>query len=438
MSDRLQPQNIEAEKAVLGAMLSSKEAVPKAFEKLKATDFYQDSHGTIFRAMLTLFNDNKPIDTLTVTNRLKQDRRIESVGGAFYITGLVDATPTAANIEAHANVVLQKSLSRQLLLLSMTMTNDAYDDVKDLTELLDAAHRGIFNISQGHIKGGFVDVETVVHKTLKEFDYQSTQGGISGISTGLVDLDNITAGFHKGELTVIAGRPSMGKTSLALTIAKNMSSKQGIGVGIFSLEMDCVEIVKRLMLAESRVDGQKMRIGKLKKEDWTKLMDTGGIIAELPIHIDQSLVNSITELSAKARRLKTEHNVGVIIIDYIQLLSAGGKTESKNQEVAQITRALKGLAKELNIVIIALSQLSRNVEYRKPPIPQLSDLRESGAIEQDADLVIFLYRKYHYTGEDKGDAMVIIAKQRNGETGTIHLSFIENYAKFEDRARDLT
>lgn len=434
MSDRLQPQNIEAEKAVLGAMLSSKEAVPKAFQWLKDKHFYKDAHAIIYRATEELFSDGEPIDTVTICHRLKQNKQLEKVGGAHYIASLVDSTPSTANIESYAKQVFTKWHLRELILLSHNLESDAYDDTKDSDEIIDMAEQSIFNIAQSRIKGGFTPTRDIVHDAMDVFDERSRNGGIAGVATGLKDLDSITAGLHKGELTVIAGRPSQGKTSLALTIVRNMAVR-GKTVGFFSLEMTKVELVSRLLIAEARIDGQDMRTGRLKQEGWTRLMATANTIAEAPIFFDETPVMNITQIRAKARRLKSEHNAEVIVVDYIGLMNDTGKELRRDLQVGIITRGLKALAKELNVIVVAISQLSRRVEDRKPQIPILSDLRDSGSIEQDADVVIFLYRKYFYSNnsEDKGKAMIIIAKQRNGETGRRELAFIESYAKFEDR-----
>lgn len=434
MSDRLQPQNIEAEQAVLGAMLNSKEAVPKAFQWLKDKHFYKDAHAVIYRAMEELFSKGEPIDTITTCHQLKQSKQLDKVGGAYYVSGLVGASPTTANVESHAKQVFKKWHLRELILLSHNLASDAYDDTKDSDDIIDTAEQSIFNIAQSRVKGGFTATKDIVHDAMDVFDERSRNGGIAGIATGLRVLDNITAGFHKGELTVIAGRPSQGKTSLALTIARNMAVK-GRTVGFFSLEMTKVELVSRLLIAEARIDGQEMRTGKLKPEGWSKLMATAHIIAEAPIFFDETPVMNITQIRAKARRLKSEHNAEVIFVDYIGLMNDTGKELRRDLQVGIITRGLKALAKELNVIVVAISQLSRRVEERKPQIPVLSDLRDSGSIEQDADVVIFLYRKYFYSNnyEDKGKALLIIAKQRNGETGRRELVFIENYAKFEDK-----
>ena len=311
---------------------------------------------------------------------------------------------------------------------------------KDSDEIIDQAEQSIFNIAQSKIKGGFTATGDIVHDAMEVLDERSRNGGIAGIATGLEAIDNLTAGFHKGELTVIAGRPSQGKTALALTIARNMATT-GKVVGFFSLEMSKIELVMRLLIAEARIDGQKMRTGLLDKAGWNTLMSKADAIAKAPIYIDETTVMNITELRAKARRLKSEHNAEVIVVDYIQLMNGtGGKDVRRDLEIGIITRGLKAIAKELNVIVIALSQLNRDVEKRgskaEDKIPMLSDLRESGAIEQDADVVIFLYRKYYYSKhfKDKGQAKVIIAKQRNGETGVRELVFIENYAKFENKA----
>ena len=445
MSDRLQPQNIknvqpqslEAERSVLGAMLVSKEAVPKAFQWLSEEHFYKQAHSEIFRAMVKLFNDNEPIDTVTIVNRLKKTNHLESCGGAYYITGLVETVPTTANVESYAKIVLNKALLRQLILLTHSMATDAFEDSKELSEVLEAAHKGIFNISQNYLRGGFVSIELGVSSALEELDKRSREKGISGISTGLIDLDKITAGLHKGEMTTIAGDTSMGKTSLGLTITKHVAVKQGIPVGIFSLEMSMRELVLRLMTAEARVDAHKVRTGELSPEDWEKLMGTAGIIAEAPIFIDDTFAMSITSIRAKARRLKTEHNVGLIIVDYIQLLTTE-KPENATREIATITRSLKAMSKELDIPVIALSQLSRKEEKKViQRRPLLVDLKGSSTIEQDSDVVMLLYRLYWYTKKesDRGKAEIIVAKQRNGITGTCYVTFIDKYAKFEDRAR---
>ncbi len=446
----VQPQSLEGEQAVLGSMLTNKEAVAKAMQWLSPEHFYKDTHSKIFSVMIGLFHDSEPIDTISVIDKLKKSKELESVGGAYYITGLVETVPTTANVESYAKIVLEKALLRQLILLSHELASKAYDDREGVDDILDSAERAIFNITQKRLKGGFVHLDPILHDSFEALDAKSAKGGmITGIPSGLVDLDNLTAGFHPGELIVIAGRPSMGKTALALTIARNAAVDNKHGVGIFSLEMANQELAMRMLCSEARVNSHLVRTGNLPQKQWKNLSIHVGVLAEAPIYIDDSPAITVLEVRSKARRLMAEHDIELIIVDYLQLMQGPRNVENRQQEISIITRSLKALAKELSIPVIALSQLSRAVESRNPPIPQLSDLRESGAIEQDSDVVMFLYRKWFYDKfkqsdsdiddfEDKTDkkaANIIVAKQRNGPTGTVKTTFIEQYARFENLAR---
>ena len=430
----LQPQSIEAELAVLGAMLSSKDAISKALQWLRSHHFYKESHSKIFLVMSDLFDKGEPIDTISVINKLKKNKQIDNVGGAYFITGLVESVPTAANVESYAKIVLEKFMLRELIRASHELSKDAYNDRQDVGEILDAAEQTIFSITQDRLRGGFMPIEGILHDTFKNLDrIASNPGSVTGVASGLIDLDDITSGFQKGDLVIIAGRPSMGKTALALSVMRNAAIDFKVPVGMFSLEMANHQLAQRLLCAEGRVDSHLVRTGKLPKNQWKNLSLAVGSLAEAEIYLDDTPAITVLELRAKARRLKAEKNLGLIIIDYLQLMQGPRNIESRQQEISNISRSLKALAKELDVPVIALSQLSRAVEQRSDHRPQLSDLRESGAIEQDADVVIFLYRSWVYSREeeDKGKAQAIVAKQRNGPIGTVNLSFIDRFARFE-------
>lgn len=446
----VQPQSLEGEQAVLGSMLTNKESVSKAMQWLSSEHFYKDAHSKIFSVMIGLFHDSEPIDTISVVDKLKKKKELESVGGAYYITGLVESVPTTANVESYAKIVLEKALLRQLILLSHDLSSKAYDDQQGVDEILDAAEQSIFKITQKRLKGGFVHLDPILHESFEALDAKSAKGGlITGVPSGLAELDNLTAGFHPGELIVIAGRPSMGKTALALTIARNAAVDNKHGVGIFSLEMANQELAMRMLCAEARVNSHLVRTGNLPQKQWKNLSLHVGKLAEAPIYIDDTPAITVLEVRSKARRLLAEHNIEMIIVDYLQLMQGPRNVENRQQEISTITRSLKALAKELSIPVVALSQLSRAVEQRTDKRPILSDLRESGAIEQDSDVVMFLYREWFYkkfqqsddsmddfdNDVDKKAAEIIIAKQRNGPTGVRKFAFIEQYARFENLAR---
>lgn len=431
----VQPHSMEAEQAVLGSMLTSREAVSKVIQWLEYDHFYKEDHIQIFRCMIELFDGGEPIDTVSLVDRLKKNKQLEAVGGAYYITGLVESVPTVANVELYSKIVLEKALLRRLILISHDLAKEAYDDSQDVDEILDQAEQAIFNISQKRLRGGFKQIEPILHEAFERLDKIHAQpGSVTGVPSGLVDLDEITSGFQPGELIIVAGRPGMGKTSLALTIARNAAVDHNTSIGIFSLEMANHQLALRLLTAEARVDSHLVRTGKLPKAQWQNLSIAVGNLAEAPIMLDDTPGISVLELRAKARRLCAEKKVGVIMIDYLQLMAGPKGLDSRQQEISVISRSMKGLAKELEIPVIALSQLSRAVENRSDHRPLLSDLRESGAIEQDADLVIFLFRPYIYSNdeEDRGKAQIIVAKQRNGPTGTINVTFIDRYARFEN------
>ena len=431
----VQPHSMEAEQAVLGSMLTSREAVSKVLQWLEYDHFYKEDHIQIFRCMIELFDGGEPIDTVSLVDRLKKNKQLEAVGGAYYITGLVESVPTVANVELYSKIVLEKALLRRLILISHDLAKEAYDDSQDVDEILDQAEQAIFNISQKRLRGGFKQIEPILHETFERLDKIHAQpGSVTGVPSGLADLDEITSGFQPGELIIVAGRPGMGKTSLALTIARNAAVDHTTSVGIFSLEMANHQLALRLLTAEARVDSHLVRTGKLPKAQWQNLSIAVGNLAEAPIMLDDTPGISVLELRAKARRLCAEKKVGVIVIDYLQLMAGPKGLESRQQEISVISRSMKALAKELEIPVIAMSQLSRAVENRSDHRPLLSDLRESGAIEQDADLVIFLFRPYIYSNdeEDRGKAQIIVAKQRNGPTGTVNVTFIDRYARFEN------
>ena len=432
-----QPQAIEAEQAVLGSMLISKDAVSKSLQWLPSANyFYKDAHSKIYSCMIDLFDRGDPIDAISVVDQLKKKKELKSVGGGYYITGLSESVPTTANVEHYAKIVLEKYILRNLIEVSHEVTKSAFDDSQYVGDILDDAESKIFNITEKRLRGeGFSHIDPILHKTFEELDKISSKpGSVTGVASGLLDLDDITSGFHSGELIIVAGRPGMGKTALALTMGRNAAVLDKTGIGMFSLEMANHQLAMRLLCAEGRVDSHLVRTGKLPKNQWKNLSIAVGQLAEAPIFLDDTPGMSVLEIRAKARRLKAEKGVGLIIVDYLQLMSGPKGAESRQQEISQISRSLKSLAKEIEVPIIALSQLSRAVENRSDRRPQLSDLRESGAIEQDADVVIFLYRPWVYSKEDddRGKAEIIVAKQRNGPTGLVEATFIDRFARFEN------
>ncbi len=436
-SHKLPPQNIEAEQSVLGGILIENEAINKVMELLSIEDFYRDAHQKMFQAMVDLTEKDEPVDLITLTHDLRKKNQLDSIGGASYLASLIDSVPTAANIEYYAKIVKEKAILRKLIQTSTEIVTQSYEDRGDVEELLDDAERAIFEISENRVKPSFYPIKKIVKDSFEIFQklYEKKEL-VTGVSSGFKDLDRYTAGFQPSDLIIVAGRPSMGKTALCLNIAQYAAIEHKIPVAIFSLEMSKEQLVIRMFCSEARVEGHRLRTGYLTESDWPKLTLAAGTLSEAPIFIDDTPALSVLELRAKARRLKGEHGLGLMVIDYLQLMKGRSKVESRQQEISEISRSLKALAKELNLPLIAVSQLSRRTEERQGMRPQLSDLRESGAIEQDADLILFIYRDEVYNrSEDnpnKGKAEVIIGKQRNGPIGKIELAFLDKFTCFKD------
>ena len=430
---RLEPQSIEAEKAVLGSMLISKEAVPRAMTFLNKDSFFDKKHQIIYKNIMELFEDNSAIDSISLLDKLKKNKQLEDVGGAYYLTGLSNDAPSHENIEYYASIVKEKYVLRTIINVAKEMSFEAYNDQLDVNSVLDRAEQKLFNISQQSQLNKFTDVHSMLEQVLENWSNRK-KGALTGIASGFSYLDNMLSGFQKSDLIILAGRPSMGKTALALCIARNSAVEYKHKVGIFSLEMSNQQLAERLITAEAKIDNHLVRTGRLPKSEWKNLASAASRLSEAPIYIDDSASLNILELRAKARKLKSEKDIDILFVDYLQLLNQDGRSESRQQEISFISRSLKALAKELNIPIVALSQLSRAVESRSEHRPIMSDLRESGAIEQDADIVLFIYRKYVYSRDelDKGLAEIIIAKHRNGPIGNLDLAFFENFAKFEN------
>lgn len=430
---RLPPQNIEAEQSVIGAMLLDKEAIPVVTEFLRGKHFYRQDHKEIFEVVMELFNEAKPIDIITVSERLAKKDILDSVGGMEYISYLSNMVPSSENAKYYAKIVEEKFIRRELIKVSSGILNLGYESSDEIGALLERAEKGIFGVSQSMTTMGLVPIKDVLIDTFDRLEeLYNNKGDVSGIPTGFVDLDYKLSGLQNSDLILIAARPAMGKTSFALNIAQNIAIKRNVPVAIFSLEMSKEQLVNRMLCSEAMVDAQKMKTGKLEDGDWEKMASVLGTLSDAPIYIDDTPGTSVLEIGAKCRRLKLEKNLGVVVIDYLQLMQGRGKSESRQQEISEISRSLKILAKELNIPVITLSQLSRAAEQRQDHRPMLSDLRESGAIEQDADIVMFLYREDYYNEatERKNISEVIIAKHRNGSTGTIELAWLSKYTKF--------
>lgn len=437
---RVPPQAVDIEASVLGAMLIEKEAISKAVETLQEDAFYKPAHAAIFRAMIALFDRSEPVDLITLTEELRRRGDLDRIGGEVYLTQLTSNVTSAANVEFHAHIVLEKSLMRQLISASTEVMQKAYSEQEDALGLLDQAEARIFDISEQRMKKSFVTMSAAVHKTMDVLQsIHGSHSGVTGVASGFTDVDNLTGGFQPSDLIIVAGRPSQGKTAFVLSLARNASVVHDAAIGFFSLEMSAQQLVMRLMCAEARVDAHKVRTGRLPEDEWKKLSTSVGRLYKAKIFIDDTPGLGILELRAKARRLKAEHNIGLIVVDYLQLMQGPRSAQSREQEISAISRSLKGLAKELNIPVIALSQLNRAVEARTDKKPALADLRESGAIEQDADVVMFVHRPemYGIEAEDgeptEGLAEIIIGKQRNGPVDTVKLQFIKQYARFENR-----
>ena len=442
---RIPPQAMEVEKAVLGAMLVDKEAVPKVIELLDQSSFYSPAHQKIFQAMMSLFEKAEPIDAVTVVGELQRRGELNSVEDPLYITELTRNVTTSANVEYHARIVLEKALMRSLISASSEVASRAYSDTEDALDLLDEAEQKIFQISERRLKKTFTPINRALHETFEMLqEIHGKHSGVTGVPTGYPDLDTITGGLQNSELIIVAGRPSQGKTALALSMARNaaLHKDKKTAVAIFSVEMSEQQLIIRMLSSEARVNAHQLRTGKLPEENWQRLSRNVGRLYEAKIFIDDSASLGILELRAKARRLKAEHNIGLVIVDYLQLVQGPKSSESREREISMISRSLKALAKELSIPVMALSQLNRAVETRTDRRPMLADLRESGAIEQDADVVMFVHRPETYgiteikdddgqTIPTEGLAEIIIGKQRNGPTGIVRLAFIKEYAGFE-------
>jgi replicative DNA helicase len=433
--DRTLPHNAEAERTVLGAVLVDNAAFNAAAELLTREDFYSESHRRVFDAMVALSERSQPIDLVTLKDELGRGQALEGVGGPAYLAGLVDGLPRITNVEDWCRIVKEKSVLRHLIHAGQRIVHSCYEGEYEVPELLDRAERSIFDIAERRIRQGFVGIREIVKESFRTIDQLSqSQDLVTGVPTGFVDLDERTSGLQKGDLIIVAARPAMGKTSLCLNIAQHAALKAGETVGLFSLEMSKEQLVLRMLCADARVDAHRLRTGKLSEKDWTRLAKAYADLSQARIFIDDSATITPLEIRAKCRRLKAEHGLGLVIIDYLQLVQGPGRIENRQQEIAAISRSFKGLAKELRVPVIALSQLSRAPEARTEKRPQLSDLRESGAIEQDADIVMFIYREEEYkpSEENRGIAEVIIGKQRNGPTGTTRLVFIKEFTRFEN------
>ncbi|EPR14376.1 replicative DNA helicase [Ruminiclostridium papyrosolvens] len=431
---RIPPQSLEAEQSVLGSMLIDKEVVPVVMEILKSEDFYRPDHKEIYDVIIELFDRAQPIDLITVSDRLKLHGKLDLVGGLEYLTNIATEVPTTANVKHYAKIVEEKALLRKLIKASSDIVDLGYNASEEVTYILDKAEQNIFDILQKRSSQGFVPIKDVLVDTFNKLEeLYNNSGNITGIPTGFADLDFKTSGLHNSDLILIAARPAMGKTAFALNLAQNAAVHSNVPVAVFSLEMSREQLVNRMLCSEAMVDSNRMKTGKLEDNDWQKVAKALGPLSEAPIFIDDTPGISITEIRAKCRRLKLEHNLGLVIIDYLQLMQGSrSKSENRQQEISEISRSLKILAKEINVPVITLSQLSRAPEARTDHRPILSDLRESGAIEQDADIVMFLYRDDYYNPETekKNIAEVILAKHRNGSTGTVELVWLGQYTKF--------
>jgi len=431
--DKIPPQNIEAEMATLGAILLDENILPEILEIINEGSFYKEEHRIIFSVMVGLFDERKKIDILTLSEELDRKKLLEKIGGTSYLTTLVDFVPTSANAVYYARIVKEKSILRSLIKNATSIVDLVYKESEDVNVILDKAEKLIFEITDKRIEGGYVHIKEVIKDGIELIEsLYHKKSHITGIPTGFTDFDTKTAGLQNSDLIIIAGRPSMGKSAFAISIARYVAVEEKIPVAFFSLEMSKEQLIQRFLCAEGKVDINKLRTGFLSPSEWPILTAAAGKLSEAPIYIDDTPAMSIFELKAKARRLKAHHDIKLIIVDYLQMIRTLQRQESRQQEISQISQALKSLAKELNVPLIAVSQLSRAVETRSDHRPQLSDLRESGAIEQDADLVVLLLREEYYnpTEENKGVAEAIIAKQRNGPTGSVFLGFIKEYMKF--------
>ncbi len=432
---KLPPQFVEGEKAILGGILIDNDALPKVISVLSPDDFYKETHRNIYKRIMDLFSRNEPVDWITLTAALKEVGLLESVGGTAFLAELADAVPSAANIQHYTKVVKDKAILRSLISASTEISTRSYEDHPNIDEFLDEAEQIIFKVGESRIQSGFIAAQDLMKGAFETIhSLYERKENITGVPSGFKDLDNLTAGFQNSDLVIIAGRPSMGKTSFALNVAMNASIDSGVPTGIFSLEMSKEQIALRILCSKAKVNLKSLRTGFLTAEDWSRLTIAVGNISDASLYVDDTPAISTLEIRAKARRLKKEKDLGLVIVDYLQLMKSGTRSDSREKEISEISRSLKALAKELNVPVIALSQLNRKVEDRPNKRPQLADLRESGAIEQDADVILFIYRDEVYNkSEDnpkKGEAELIIGKQRNGPIGMVTAVFDAQYSTF--------
>ncbi len=434
---RVPPQNTEAEQSVLGSILLKDKAFGNVMEILQPADFYSPAHRIIFDAMVTLFERNEPQDLITLTNLLKDNNQLDEIGGPTYLANLTSIVPVTANISSYAKIVRQKAILRKLIEVNTEVASRCYDEQGDIEILVDEAEQAIFDIAGKNKGQGFTPLKNIIPAAFEKVEQlYKRKELITGVPTGYIEIDRMTAGLQPSDLIILAGRPSMGKTALAMNLAQHAALVEKIGVAIFSLEMSKEQLTMRLLSSVGRIDSQRIRTGKLHDEDWPKLTRAVGMLQDAPMYIDDTPAISVLEVRAKVRRLASQYPIGMILVDYLQLMQGRHNTENRTQEISEISRSLKALAKEHNVPVLALSQLNRGLESRTDKRPMMSDLRESGAIEQDADIICFIYRDEVYNksedNPDIGTAEIIIGKQRNGPTGTAKLTFLKEFTMFEN------